>query len=344
LGRADLLELMRLLPTSAADWLSDTFEDPALRAGLAMPALLGAWTGPRAPWSAAPLILGAAQRSTRVAGGPAAVVEAAAAAAKARGVELRTDARVAQIVIEHGRVRAVRLADGESLPTDTVVATTDPQTTLRRLVGVPQLPDPLAEDSRRWRARGTAAQLLLALDGPFLVGEEAVEGLRIPASLDALEQAMDPVRRRRFADRLALDVHVPSVDDPSLCPDGHAVVSVLAYGVPEVVEGEWSDEKKASLFDVVMGQLAEVAPTLRDRVVAHQLSTPADLAREYGLAGGHLHHGEQAPDQLLFMRPSVDAAHHRTPIAGLFLGGSGCHPGGGLRGTAGRLAAEAVLA
>lgn len=343
LGRADLLELMRLLPTSAADWLTDTFEDEALRAGLAMPALIGAWTGPRAPWSAAPLVLGSVLRGERVAGGPAAVIEAAIAAAKKRGVELRTDARVERIVVEGGRVRAVTLADGEQLATDVVIATTDPRTTLRALVGIPQLPDALAEDVRRWRARGTTAQLLLALDGSFVLGEERVESLRIPASLDTLERAMDPVRRGRLAERLALDVHVPSVDDPSLCPEGHAVVSVLAHGVPEALEGGWTDERRATLVESVLGQLAEVAPTLPDRIVAHQLMTPADLARDYGLAGGHLHHGEQAPDQLLFMRPSVEAAHHRTPIAGLFLAGSGCHPGGGLRGTAGRLGAEAVL-
>lgn len=278
-----------------------------------------------------------------MAGGLAAVIEAAKAAAEARGVELRCRSRVERVAIEGGRVRAVVLEGGESMPADVVVVTTDPQTALRELVGVPQLPDRLAEDSRRWRARGTTAQLLLAVDGPFLLGDEPVHNLRIPASLDALEKAMDPVRRGRIAEHLALDVHVPSVEDPSLCPEGHAVVSVLAHGVPEMVEGSWSDERRSLVVDAILAQLSEVAPGLRDRVVTLQLSTPADLAEEYGLTGGHLHHGEQAPDQLLFMRPSVDIAHHRTPVQGLFLAGSGCHPGGGLRGTAGRLGAEAVL-
>jgi phytoene dehydrogenase-like protein len=341
-GRDDLYELMRVMPTSAADWLRDMLEDDALRAAIALPGLLGAFCGPRAPWSAGQLLVTEARRGAYVAGGAAAFVAAAAADAEAAGVEILCESPVARIVIERQAVCAVELESGERIDADAVVATTDPKTTLGKLVGAPFLTDGLAEDTRRIRARGTTAHLALALSAPLHTRDgAAVEALRTPATLDDLERAMDPVRHGRVAERLALDVSVPSIEDPSLCPDGHAVVTVLVHGVPA---SAIDDAVRERVRSAVIQQITEHCPDLPDQIVAHELVTPADIAARHRIAGGHLHHAEHAPDQLLFMRPSVDCARYATPIAGLFLGGSGSHPGGGLTATAGRLAAGALLA
>ena len=137
---------------------------------------------------------------------------------------------------------------------------------------------------------------------------------------------------------------MPTVADPSLAPPGHHVVSILASFAPYDLKGGWTAEARERLGNAVVAVLEQHAPDVRRRIVAGEVLSPADLKTRFASTGGHLHHGEMALDQLLVMRPAPSAARYRTSVPGLFLGGSGSHPGGGVRPSAGLLAAEAVLA
>jgi len=209
------------------------------------------------------------------------------------------------------------------------------------------LPLKIEDEVRRLRCRGSAAKVHLALSGPLeLSGSpgQQHEAIRIGGGhVDEMERAFDAIKYRRFSERPHLEIRVPSVADPSLAPAGHHVVSILASFAPYDLEGGWNDEAREKLGDAILGVLAEHAPEVRNRLVAREVLAPADLETQYALTGGQLHHGEIALDQLLVMRPGPSTARYATPVPGLYLGGSGSHPGGGVRPTAGLLAAEALL-
>jgi phytoene dehydrogenase-like protein len=348
LGRRDGVELARVAPMCVADFLNERFTIPALVEGLAGPAVAGTWSGPWSAGTATQLILRETAPARRVAGGPAALVAALERAARAAGVEIRTGAEVERIRIDGESVRGVTLAGGESIDAPAVVATCDPKRAMLALAQPGTLPLAAEEEFRRVRSRGTAAKVLLALDGPLELAArpgERIEELRLGGGhVDDLERAFDAVKYRQVSARPWLDVRVPSLADPSLAPAGGAVVSVLASFAPHVVEGGWTDERREALGDAVVARLEELAPGLGARIVGGRVLTPADLEREYLVTGGQLHHVEPALDQLFLLRPTPGAARYATAVPGLFLGGAGSHAGGGTGCDAGLLAAEAVLA
>jgi len=141
-----------------------------------------------------------------------------------------------------------------------------------------------------------------------------------------------------------LEVRVPTVADPSLAPAGHHVVSILASFAPYDLNGGWSEAARARFLDSVLARLERHAPGVRSRMVAAELLAPPDLEVRFGVTGGQLHQVEPALDQLWVLRPCPSAARYATALPGLYLGGAGSHPGGGVRPTPGLLAADAVLA
>lgn len=348
LGRDDMTELMRVAPMSVADWLEESFRSPSLCGLLAAPALLGTFTGPRSPGSATQLLLRECTAGRPLAGGPLALIEALLRATREEGVQLRTEAPVRSIRLQGGRVAGLRLASGDDVDAPIVAASCDPLTTFFRLLRPGDLPRGVEEQIRVLRVRGTTAKVHLALNGPLeFAGREGatIEAARIGGgTLDDLERAFDAVKYRRFSERPYLDVMVPTIERPDLAPPGHHVVSILVSFAPHGLEGGWSEARREALGDVVVGCLAEAAPGVDSRVVAREVLTPVDLAADYGLSGGNIHHGEHALDQLLCMRPAPCCAHYGTPIPGLYLCGSGSHPGGGITGVPGALGAAAILA
>jgi len=346
LGGADMLELLRVAPMCAADWLQEEFSDPLLPAALAAPAQTGAYLGPRAAGSAAALLLYESVRGPEVRGGPAALVAALRQALEAAGARIQLGAEVARIEVERGAVSGVRLADGSGLGAGVVVAACDPKRALLDLLEPGALPLAVEEQVRVLRTRGTTAKVNLALDGLLRFrGREGERHTRafVADDLEEMERAFDAAKYRACSAKPHLDVCVPSVGDPSLAPEGKDVVSILAHAAPRDLEGGWSDAARARLGDAVVEALERVAPGTRERIVAREVLSPADIEERYWLTGGHVHHGEHALDQLLFMRPAPALARYRTPIEGLYLGGSGSHPGGGVTCKPGALAAQAVL-
>jgi phytoene dehydrogenase-like protein len=347
LGRKTTLELMRVAPMCVADYLNELFETPLLVEALAAPAVAGTWSG---PWSAGTntnLLLAEANHGQRIAGGPAALVAALESAARATGAVLWPGAEVERIRIEAGRVAGVELAGGEAIDATTVISTCDPKRTMLSLLAPGSLPIRIEDEFRRIRMRGTLAKVHLALAAPLELAArpgERFETIRIGGGhVDDLERAFDAIKYRGFSDRPFLDVRVPSLADPSLAPAGGATVSIAASYAPLDLDGGWSDERREDLFESVLAVLERHAPNVRATIVASETLTPTDLEARFALSGGQLHHGEAALDQMLVLRPAPSAARYASPVPGLFLGGSGSHPGGGVRCTAGLLAADAAL-
>ncbi len=352
LGRHDTLELMRVAPMCVADFLNEQFETPLLVEGLAAPAVTATFAGPWSAGTTTNLLLKEAAPGRHLAGGPLALIAALERAARAAGVEIRTGAEVERILVDGGRAVGVALGgsgDGAASTIDatSIVATCDPKRTFLELIAPGTLPIRVEEEFRRIRTRGTAAKLHLALDGPLELAArpgETYESIRIGGGhVDDLERAFDAVKYRQAAAKPNLDVRVPTVTDPTLAPAGHHVLSILVSYVSHDPAGGWTDARRTELLESVLTTLDRHAPGIRERIVAQQLLTPADLEEQYAVSGGQLHHGEPALDQLLVLRPTPSAARFASPVPGLYLGGSGSHGGGGVTVTAGSLAAESAL-
>jgi phytoene dehydrogenase-like protein len=349
LKRKEMIELARVAPMCVADFLNEKFETPFLVEALAAPAVASTWSGPWSAGSNTNLLLRECTGGAHLAGGPAALVAALVAAAKAQGAEIRLNSDVTRIrLASGGGVTGVTLASGETIDAPVVLSSADPKQTMLSLVAPGSLPISIEEEFRRFRARGSAAKVHLAISGPLEF--EAAPGARHEAirigggHVDDLERAFDAIKYRQFSARPNLDLRVPTVADPSLAPQGHHVVSILSSYAPYTLDGGWTEEAKRALGETVVKELERHAPNVRAQIVALEVLTPLDLEQEFALTGGQIHHGELALDQLLVLRPSASAARYATSVPGLYLGGAGNHPGGGVRPTAGLLAAEAVLA
>jgi phytoene dehydrogenase-like protein len=344
LGRKDMMEVLRLGPMCAADWLNEWFEGELLKCALAQPALLGTFMGPWSPGSNTNLLRHEALTGRAAQRGPHAVVAALVAAATSQGARIRTAAKVMRIKVHHGAVTGVVLADGEELDATTVVATCHPVSTFLRLVDGAGRPPGIERALRAFRSKGCTAKVHLALDTPLRFAcrpDLPITHARLGERMDDLERAFDVAKYGGFSTQPILDVHVASERDPSLAPAGHAAVSMLVSYAPYDLEGGWTDDRRQALGDAAVAVLGRHAPGVKSHIVARQILTPVDLEAIYGLPGGHLYHGDHALDQLI-VRPAPGSGRFRTPVDGLWLGGSGSHPGGGITGGPGRLAARAV--
>jgi phytoene dehydrogenase-like protein len=345
LGRETMLELMRIGPMSVADWLGEWFETELLASMLALPALAATRAGPRSPGTAANLLRVEALADRAVQGGTTALIDALAAAARRRGVDIRLECEVRSIRADDGVVQGVELGDGERIDAPVVAASCDPKQTFLQFLPAASTTPTLLHRIDKYRARGSTAKVNLALGGPLRFScrpDLEVEHARVGETIDGIERAFDATKYGRSSADPILDVHVPSVSDPSLAPAGHSVVSIVAHFVPYELETGWTDEARERLGESVVTTLGRYAPRLTDQIIAREVLTPVDIERRYRVTGGHIHHGEHALDQLL-VRPCPSCANYATPIGGLYLCGSGSHPGGGLTGGPGALAAAAVL-
>ena len=335
LGKKDIHELLRVGPACVDDYLSEWFTSPLLKTALAAPALHGTFMGSRSPTSTATLLLHEAQVSKEVVGGALALVGALVKACRAGGVELQAGAEVRRIRVEGGRAVGVELADGSSVDAGAVLSCIGPRRTLLDLVAPEQLPVGTAGHIRKVRVRGTLARLTLKLSGPIeyacrpgfapersLVGEHPLD----------LERAFDHVKHRRMPTDPPLDIR-----------QSNGEASVLVRCAPFELEGGWTDARRSELTESVLASLERYAPGVRSVATVTETLTPLDLAQRYGLEGGHEMHGELALDQLGPMRPGLELSRHLTSIDGLICGSAGIHPGGGISGRSGRLAARVAL-
>jgi phytoene dehydrogenase-like protein len=345
LGRRDMMELLRMAPMCVADWLGERFGCERLACALAGPTLDGAFMGPRSPGGAACLLRWEAAGVAAPVCDARSLVAALTSAAREAGAELRTDAEVAAIRCDGSRVEGVTLAGGEPLDAPIVAAACDPRRTLLELLDAAETTPRLARGIASYRMRGTTAQVNLALRGALRFAcrpELRVEHARTARSLVEMERAFDAAKYGRCSDRPLLELFAPAAGDPPMAPPENGVVSILVHFAPHDVRDGWSDEARLELGDRVLATLEGFAPDVRSALLACEVLAPPDLGLRYGVSGGHVHQGEHALDQLL-ARPCAQCARYATPVRGLYLCGSGTHPGGGLAGVAGAIAAGVMM-
>ncbi len=353
LGRRDMRELLRIAGMNVYDLLEENFKSAALKGALAFDAVLGANGGPRSPGSVLTLLYRLALESaagtsglSQPKGGMGALCQALAKAASAAGVTVRTGATVVNILVDDDRAAGVVLQSGECIDARSVISSADPKTTFLRLLGPRHLDTGFVRRVSHIRCRGLAAKLHLALRRApsFAVGSGAglADRLLIAPSLQYIELAYNHAKYGEFSAAPVMEITVPTVNDPALAPSGQHVLSAIVQYAPHALKNGWHNGREP-FMDRALDALEAYAPGLRSSIIAAELLTPADLEQEFGIRGGHWHHGELAFDQFLMVRPVPGAAQYRTPLDGLFLCGAGCHPGGGVMGIAGRNAAQQVL-
>ena len=358
LGKTRIFDLLRWGPMAAADFVAEFFETELIRAVVAARGIFGTALGPWSAGSAAVLLLRAAADAHPAGpaafprGGLGSFSRALGESAKSAGVEIRTNVRVQHIRVKEGAVSGIILADGEEISIEAVVSGVDPKRTFFNLLDPAQLDPTFALRIRNIRSAGTVAKVNLALGAlPAFTALETTENslkvlsgrIHIGPEIDYLERAFDHSKYGEFSTSPYLDVTIPTLLDPSLAPEGKHVLSAYVQFAPfKLKKGNW-DTRRKELGNAVVKTLAAYAPNLPGLVEHMQVITPQDLETIYGFTGGHIFHGELALDQLFTMRPVLDWARYQTPIRGLFLCGSGTHPGNGLTGASGANAAREII-
>ena len=360
LSRADRGRLLRWLTLPVADLVGEWFTTDILQAVLASRGLDGAGIGPRAAGTGLNLLLHAAASHNPVgaptfaAGGPSSLTGALMDAAREAGAEIRTSAPVSQLVTKDGRIRAAVLASGEEIEVATVVSNADPKHTLLALVSQEDLDLDFRARLHAYRSAGTVAKVNLALRAlPTFIGLDAMPEqerraaltgrIHVGPTLNYLDRAADAAKYGDCSNEPILDITIPSVADPSLAPAGQHIMSIRAQFAPYALRNTTWAHMRNTLAAAVIRGVSAYAPHLTSLILHQQVITPADLETQYGLTGGHLRHGELALDQLFTMRPLLGWARYRTPVGGLYLCGSGTHPGVGLTAASGANASRAVL-
>jgi phytoene dehydrogenase-like protein len=357
LGAEKFQALWKLMTMSSSDYLDEWFECGPLKATKSASGIIGTFMGPRSPGSAYVLLhhyMGEIDGAYRAwgfcKGGNGTISNAIAAAARARGAQLRTGAGVKQVLVRRGRAMGVVLDTGEEIRAPVVVSSLDARRTYLDLVEPRELPEELVAQVSRFRFRGSSGKVNLALselpDFTCMpgVGVHHKGAFSISPSVDYLERAYDDAKYGEFSRRPYMDIVFPSMIDPGMAPPGRHVASIFVQYCPYHVNGGWTPAKREAFGDAVVDTLAEYAPNLKRAILHRQVLTPADIEEKIGLSEGNIFQGELALQQLFFLRPAVRWAGYRTPIGGYYQCGSSTHPGGGVMGAPGKLAAERILA
>jgi phytoene dehydrogenase-like protein len=365
LGAERFHALYKLMTMSSADYLDEWYEFDPLKATKSASGIIGTFLGPRSPGSAYVLLhhyMGEIDGAFRAwgfqKGGTGAISESIASAARSFGAEVRVDADVARVIVKDGRTTGVVLVNGDEIAAPVVVSGLDPRRTFIDLIESRELPDDLVTSIRNFRFRGSSGKVNLALDGlpEFTCLSQGNGGYRSPLlatalrgaisispSVDYLERAYDDAKYGEFSRYPYMDIVIPSMIDPGMAPPGKHVMSIFVQYAPYHLNGGWTDAKREAFGDAVIDTLERYAPNIRSIIRHRQVMTPADIERITGLSEGNIFQGELALHQLFFLRPAPMWAKYRTPVKGYWQCGAGTHPGGGIMGASGRLAALEIL-
>ncbi len=357
----ELVGHLRILTQSAKDFLDPWFESEQLKVVLATDGVIGTNGGPYTPGTAYVLfhhcmggVGGKRGLWGFVRGGMGGVTQALAASAQCRGAGIRTGARVSRILAKNGRAMGVVLEDGEEIRAKVVASNADPKTTFLKLLDGQELDAEFAGAIKALRIEGVSMKINLALDAlpdftclpGATVAPHHKTTIHICPTLEYIERAYDNSKYGRPSERPMLEMTIPTTYDDSLAPAGKHVMNVFLqyapYSLSKEVAPSWHAIKE-SYTDRVMDMIEEYAPGFKSHVLHRQVLSPLDLEEEYGLTGGNIFHGEMSVDQLYFLRPVPGWAKYRTPVRGLYLCGSGTHPGGGVMGAPGHNAAREIL-
>ncbi|MBV9574685.1 MAG: NAD(P)/FAD-dependent oxidoreductase [Acidobacteriales bacterium] len=353
----DQYNQVQLMTMSAVDFLDQWFETDVLKATMSASGIIGTFLGVRSPGTAYVLLhhymgeIDGAFRSWGFArGGTGAISNAIADAAREAGAEIRTEAGIASIIVKNGSAKGVVLANGDEIYANVVSSSVDPRLTFINFIEKGNLPDEFLDEISRYKFRGSSGKVNLALDalpdfkslpgvGPHLRG-----AISISPSVEYMERAYDDAKYGNFSRRPYIDMVIPTLTDTSIAPPGKHIMSCFVQYAPYKLRPgtNWDDQKEA-FGDNVINTIAEHAPNIKDIILFKQVLTPLDLERDFGLSEGNIFQGELSLEQLFFLRPVPGYAQFRTPIKNLYMCGSATHPGGGIMGAPGRLAALEIL-
>jgi len=356
LSAEDKYNQVQLMTMSAVDFLDQWFETDVLKATMSASGIIGTFLGVRSPGTAYVLlhhymgeIDGAFRAWGFARGGTGAISNAIADAAREFGAEIKTQTGVAQILIHDNKAVGVATTSGDEYYADVISSSVDPNLTFLKFIEPQHLSDEFRDEVKRYKYRGSSGKVNLALDGlpdfTCLPGEgHHLRGaISISPSVDYMERAYDDAKYGSYSRRPYIDIVIPSLTDPSVAPPGKHVMSCFVQYAPyKLKNGNW-DEQREAFGDTVVDTIAECAPNLKNIIVGRQVVTPLDLEREWGLTEGNIFQGELSLEQLFFLRPVPGWAQYKTPIQNLWMCGSATHPGGGIMGAPGRLAALEIL-
>lgn len=349
--------IKRVIFYSVRELLDEFFESDQVKAAFMARGLIGTFASPSTPGTAYVLghhVIGEAAGGQGVwgyvRGGMGGLANALVSALKEAGGELFLGAQVSKILIKDSGVTGVTFADGKSIQAKVVLANADPKQTMLKLVGEEHLDSGLVKRLRSLKDEGCVVKLNAALKGlpkysdyPTHMGPH-LEGITgIGPSPDYFEKAYFDALTGRFSEKPLLRVVYHTVTDPSLAPKGYHTMSIFAQFFPyHLRNGNW-DEMKEPAANAIFQALEEFAPGIRNLVYKFEVITPLDMEREFSLPKGNIFHAEILPSQMLSFRPTPELSSYKTPIRGLYLCGSGSHPGGGVTGGPGYNAAQVVL-
>jgi phytoene dehydrogenase-like protein len=335
---------LQLLTMSAADFLDQWFESDVLKAPMSVSGIIGTFLGVRSP--------GTAMRAWGFAkGGTGGISNAIARSALSYGAEVVTETSVGNVIIKGGKAVGVALENGDEIHADTVISGLDPHRTYLGLIGEENLENELLTQLGHYKFRGSSGKVNLAVDklpdfacrpgdGPHLYGDVA-----IAPSVRYLEEAHDQAKYGDFSERPYINMVIPTLVDPTMAPPGKHVISCFVQYAPyDIKEGaSYWPERREAFGDAVVDTLTEYIPDLKDTILHRQVLTPWDLEQEFGLTEGNIFHGELSLEQLLYLRPAAGWAKYKTPVRNLWMCAAGTHPGGGIMGASGEMAAKAIL-
>jgi len=357
ISRSEMAGLVKIFTQSAANFLDQWFESEELKVTLATDGVIGANGGPRSPGTAYILLhhcMGGVNGHRGlwgfVRGGMGALSNAIADSARSRGATIRTSAHVEKILVRQGRARGVALQNGEEIEAPVIASNLDPKRTFLKLMDETELDPEFLDGIRKFRSEGTSLKMNLALSGlpefralPGAPGPQHRATMHICPTVEYIERAWDDAKYGQPSRSPLIEMTIPTMYDPSLAPEGHHIMGVFLQYAPYTLQGTTWDHQREPYAERILDVIEEYCPNIRKIVVERQTLTPLDLERRFGLTGGNIFHGEMSLDQMFVLRPVAGWARYRTPVRGLYLCGSGAHPGGGVMGAAGHNAAREIL-
>ena len=357
---ADLPEAIEILTGAATPVLDRWFESPELKGTLATDAIIGSFAPPSAPGSGYVLlhhVMGMAGGARGVwgyvEGGMGALTQAMARSAQSRGVEIRCNADVAEILADNGRATGVRLADGTVIHARQIASNATAKVTFETLMSPQALPADFSRAVSRIDYSSAAVKINLAVselprfacmpDRGGVVGPEHRSTIHINSMPEDIERAYEDARRGLPSERPVIEMVIPTSVDTTLAPSGHHIVNLFVQYAPyTLASGSWDDMRDV-FADRCIAQITEHAPNFAASVLHREVLAPPDLERRFNLTGGNIFQGAMPLHQLFSFRPVPGWGDYATPLKGLFLCGAAAHPGGGVMGACGRNAAQAML-
>jgi phytoene dehydrogenase-like protein len=350
-------DLLALFAQSAGDYLDGWFESAPIKAVYGFDGVVGNYASPYTPGSGYVLlhhVLGEVNGRKgawgHAIGGMGSITQAMAKACRAMGVDIRTESPVKEAIIENGRAAGVATESGGVFRAPVVASNLNPKLLFLKLLDTGMLPRDFRERIEHYRCGSGTFRMNVALSAlPRFsckpeAGDHLTAGIIMAPSLEYMDRAYLTARENGWSAEPIVEMLIPSTLDDSLAPQGQHVASLFCQQVqPELSGGRSWDDYRETVADHMIATVDKFAPGFKASVLGRQILSPLDLERTFGLVGGDIMHGALSLDQLYSARPVLGHGNYRSPIPGLYMCGSGTHPGGGVSGAPGHNAAREIL-